>query len=325
MPTRRMITAGLVAAVFPRQAPAAALHPDAALWDPHMHPMVEGYASGPNGQVYYRSYGDGPGIPVVVVHGGPAAGHRYMRAYAALAGSRRVIFYDQSGCGRSERPADLRRYTAETYVAELEALRRHLGLERMILLGHSWGGMLAPLYARAFPERVAAMVLAGTASRWRDFQDASQLWLREMGSKAVAVVRRAMRTGDTGSVAYRDLMDRYYSRHLCRLSPPPQWFLAEGEMIGCNPVYLALNGPSEFQMTGRFATLDLRPVLPTLTMPVLVTCGQYDEGPPWVARIIAGLLPNARLHVFDGLSHMSHIEDPVRVTRVTDIFLSHVT
>ncbi len=296
--------------------------PDPALWDPQGFAMAEGRAAGPNGSVYYRRYGEAGRVPVIALHGGPAAGHRYLRPYAALAHDRQVVFYDQSGCGLSDAPKDLSLYTLDRYVAELEAVRAALGFEKVVLLGHSWGGMLAPAYAAAYPNHVQALVLAGTGVRWRDFQEAAQIWLRQLGPGAVATVARAEHGGSTDDPAYGALMERYYSLHLCRLNPPPAWFNAEGETLGRNPVYAYLNGPSEFQFTGAFAGLDNTQALKGVRAPTLITCGEFDEGPPLVARRIAALVLGAQVKVFDGLSHMSHIEDPRRVTDATAAFLS---
>lgn len=327
-PTRRAAMAGLSAAGLAGRAsagPRRLPQPDPALWDPQVGPVRESRAPGPNGPVYVRVCGGGARTPVIVLHGGPAGGHRYLRAYAALArGGRAVAFYDQSGCGRSAAPADLRLYTPARYVAELEAVRAHLGWPRAVLIGHSWGGLLAPAYADAHPQRVAALVLAGSAARWRDFQEAEDRWLRELGPEAMATVRRAQGTGRTGDPAYGALLERYYALHLCRLDPWPAWFVADGEAIDRNPVYRHLNGPSEFQMTGALSTLDGRAALGRLRTPTLVTCGEFDEGPPWVARRIVDATAGARLQVFDGLSHMSHIEDPARVVAATGAFLDGV-
>lgn len=322
---RRSFAAGLLAAgLAPGVARAEGLPmPDPRGWDPAVPLLDEGNAAGPNGTVYYRTYGP-PGtvaaVPVVVLHGGPAAGHRYMRPYAALGTDRRVVLYDQSGCGRSAKPADLSRYTVDAYVAELEALRTHLGFPRMILVGHSWGGMLAPAYASAHPDRVAGLVLAGTARRWRDFSDAAARWLKDLGPAAV----RTARTGKPGEPAYDALTATYYAKHLCRLDPPPAWFEAEGATIAKNPVYAYLNGPTEFDFRGALAGLDLTPRLKRLRMPTLVTCGEYDEAPPWVAQRLAALVPGARVEVFAGCSHMAHIEDPPRVVATTAAFVRGV-
>ena len=160
-------------------------------------------------------------MPVIVLHGGPAAGHRNMRPYAALAGKHEVVLYDQSGCGRSARPADLALYTPERYADELDAVRHHIGAERAILLGHSWGGMLALAYMRRYAAHVGGLVLAGTAPRLADYAAAADRWLIAMGPEARTIVRRAEREGHTGDSAYQALTGRYYAEHLCRLDPWP--------------------------------------------------------------------------------------------------------
>lgn len=322
-PDRRELIAGLAAgiAITPAfAAPKKLPMPDAALWDPAVA-FTEGEATGPNGAVYHRVYGKPGRTPVITLHGGPAGGERYMRAYAGLATDRQVVLYDQSGCGRSARPADLTSYTLDRYVAELEALRAHLGFEKVVLLGHSWGGILAPAYAALYPHRVEGMVLAGTAVRWRDFEDAAAIWLAELGPEAVATVAAAKASGNSHTPEYGALLERYYALHLCRLDPWPAWFVAEGEKIDANPVYAYLNGPSEFQFTGAFGNLDMTNQLKALPMPTLVTCGEFDEGPPAVARKIVAIKSHAKLVVFDGCSHMSHIEDPKRVIGTTAAFL----
>lgn len=168
---RRTLTMGmLAAATMPAfgRAKATVPCPDMAQWHIDTPPEREGMAPGPNGAVYYRVYGKPGGTPVVVLHGGPAAGEIYMRPYAGLATDRQVVLYDQTGCGRSARPDDLTRYTPDSYVSELEMLRDHLGFPQMAVLGHSGGGFLGPLYATAYPKRVKALFLAGSATSTQD-------------------------------------------------------------------------------------------------------------------------------------------------------------
>ncbi|WP_420138317.1 proline iminopeptidase-family hydrolase [Sphingomonas sp.] len=280
---------------------------------------------GPNGEIYVRSYGQPTSrTPLIVLHGGPAAGHRYMRPYARLAADRRTIFYDQSGCGRSARPADLGSYTVDTYVRELEAVRAWSGAAQVILLGHSWGGALALAYAAAYPQHVAGLVLAGTAARIADFETAAQRWLAAMGPDAVRIAATEENVGGAPSARFQALQDAYYREHLLRLPSWPDWFTQVAEEAAGNPVYRYLNGPSEFRFTGALSSLDLTDTLPALRVPTLITCGEFDEAPPWVGSKLAARIHLARLHTWPGLSHMAHIEAPQTVVPATAHFLHSI-
>jgi proline-specific peptidase len=324
--TRRGVLAGFAGVALAPGLRAGDLQPlpqpDPALWHIDDEPTITGQAPGPNGGVYYRLYGQAGRTPVITLHGGPAAGETYMRPYVGLAADRQVVTYDQSGCGKSARPADMSLYTLDRYVEELEALRRHLAFDQVILIGHSWGGFLAPAYAARYPKYVAGLVLAGTAVRWSDFQLAADRWLVELGPDARPIIDRAEKGGSLDDPDYGKLVQAYYARHLCRLDPYPDWFVQAAEEINRNPVYAYLNGPTEFQFSGAFASLDNNAVLKTLRTPTLITCGEYDEGPPWVAERLKKAVRRSKLAVFPQLSHMAHIEDPALVIGTTGAFLN---
>jgi len=105
----------------------------------------EGFVAVPGGRVWYRSVG-ADGIPLLCLHGGPGFPHDYLEELEGLAPGRRVVFYDQLGCGRSDRPDDPSLWTVDRFVEELAVVRESLGLERLHLFGSSWGGMLAIQY-----------------------------------------------------------------------------------------------------------------------------------------------------------------------------------
>lgn len=320
--TRRTMLAGLASTALAPRLQAADFRPlpqpDPALWHIDDAPTITGQAAGPNGGIYYRLYGQAGRTPIITLHGGPAAGEMSMRPYVGLAADRQVVTYDQSGCGKSARPADMSLYTVDRYVEELEALRRHLAFDRVILIGHSWGGFLGPAYAARYLGQVAGLVLAGTAVRVADFEEAARRWLADFGPDAQAIVARAA----PDDPAYGKLLANYYARHLCRLDPYPDWFVRLGEEIGRNPVYAYLNGPSEFQFTGALAGLDSSRALKSICCPTLITCGEYDEAPPWVAQKIRKLVRRSKVAVFPQLSHMAHVDDPALVIGTTGAFLN---
>jgi proline-specific peptidase len=298
--------------------------PDPALWDPPLQPVKEGFADVPGGRIYYRVVGDGPGTPLITAHGGPAATHRYMRPYAALGTDRPVVLYDQLGCGKSDAPADDTLYTTPRYAAELDALRAHLGFDRFLLLGHSWGGWLGQYYAAKYADRLSGLVLAGTSATIACMQSAADSYLKALGPKAVATIREAERTGKTDTPEYGAVAQKYYSRHLCRLDPWPDWFIEEGMRLSQNHVYLLMNGPNEFTFTGTLKNDDYTSLLKDIKAPTLVMCGQYDYGSPACSKRLAAGIRGARLRVFSGLSHMSHLEDPKRVTGAVRAFFASI-
>ena len=107
----------------------------------------EGYIEVPGGRVWYRAVGEETGAtPLLCLHGGPGFTHYYLEPLEALAEHRRVIFYDQLGCGRSDHPDDLRLWTVDRFVEELAQVRAALHLDQLHLFGSSWGGMLAMQY-----------------------------------------------------------------------------------------------------------------------------------------------------------------------------------
>jgi proline-specific peptidase len=124
-------------------------------------PIQEGYVSFAGYRTWYRIAGEGEvggKLPLLCLHGGPGATWHHMAPYENLAEGRRVVFYDQLGCGNSAvgEPHDSSLWTVELYLEEIDTIRQSLGLERCHILGHSWGGMLAMAYAAKRPNGLRA-------------------------------------------------------------------------------------------------------------------------------------------------------------------------
>lgn len=324
---RRILGLGMLASVtLPTLARGRKAIPsfNNKLWHIDTEPTRAGMAPGPNGPIHYRIYGKPGGAPLIVLHGGPAAGETYMRPYVGLATDRQVVLYDQTGCGRSARPADLTTYTPDSYVSELESLRDHLGFERVSLLGHGWGGSLASLYATAYPEHVVSLVLAGSAPATRDLAEAAKRWLEELGPSAVTAIARNRSDPNQARTAYADVMREYDHRHLLRLEPWPVFFNEYCQLLANNRVYKYLIGPNDFRYTGKLARFDISRELKKIAVPALVTCGEFDEAPEWVGAKIVALMHRAELKVFKNAAHMAHIEQPAGVIAATGQFLRRV-
>ncbi|MFN2494360.1 MAG: alpha/beta fold hydrolase, partial [Pseudonocardiaceae bacterium] len=152
------------------------------------YPAVEPYESGllevgDGHTLYWETVGNPAGTPVVYLHGGPGGGSTPGARRYFEPGSYRAVLFDQRGCGRSRPLAgdpdvDLSTNTTTHLVADIERLREHLGIDRWVLVGISWGVTLALVYAQAHPDRVRAMVLGAVTAGTRRETD----WItRDMG------------------------------------------------------------------------------------------------------------------------------------------------
>ncbi|HEY2614371.1 MAG TPA: alpha/beta hydrolase, partial [Chthoniobacterales bacterium] len=127
---------------------------------------------GPGGKIYYEATGTGSGTPLIIVNGGPGFDHTYLHiatAWDTLGKNRRIVFYDQRGDGRSAALKPGQSCNLADQIADLEALRAHLGFEKWDMLGHSWGGYLSMAYSARYPERIAhLMIVDSAAPKWSD-------------------------------------------------------------------------------------------------------------------------------------------------------------
>jgi proline iminopeptidase len=270
--------------------------------------IEEGTLEIPDGKIWYGVAGeDAPGTPLVVLSGGPGAPHDYLENLSVLADERPVIFYDQLGCGRSDRPDDSSLWQMERSIRELQGLLEALGLSRVHLLGQSWGSMLAVQYLLDGRDRVERMALSAplvSSPLW--IADQRRL-LQDMPSEIRRTVLEAEAAGAFDSPEYGEAMMQYYRRHLCRLDPWPESLQRTFEGLGFQ-VYLTMWGPSEFTCTGNLKNVDLTPRLKEIAVPVLFTCGRYDEAAPETVRRFSDLVPGSRLLILERASHMHHLE-----------------
>jgi proline-specific peptidase len=268
----------------------------------------EGFVAVDGGRVWYEVVGSGDAIPLLALHGGPGYPHDYLEPLEGLSRDRPVIFYDQLGCGRSERPADPSLWRAERFVRELAQVRATLGLKEMHLLGQSWGGMLATDYILTAPDGVRSLVLASaplSIPRWVD--DMARL-RKELPADVQAVYDRHEAAGFTGCLEYQAAMLDFYRRHVCRMDPWPDCFERAEAGVGL-PVYSAMWGPSEFFVTGNLLDYDRTARLGEIKIPTLFTCGRYDEATPESTTYLHGLVTGSELAIFESSAHCAHIEE----------------
>ena len=210
-----------------------------------------------------------------------------MAPYEKLAEGRRVIFYDQLGCGRSavDEPHNSSLWTVGLYLEEIDTVRESLGLERCHVLGHSWGGMLAMAYAAKRPNGLAGLVVQSAPASVPYWMSEIDRLRAGLPVEVEATLRRHERDGTTDDEEYQEAMMVFYDRHVCRVRPWPDWLQATFDALAKNPeVYLTMNGPSEFHVIGSLKDFDVSATLARSAVPTLLFCGEFDEVTPTTVR-----------------------------------------
>ena len=288
---------------------------------------TEGYVPFRGYRTWYQVVGDIPAagskLPLLVVHGGPGFPHDYLDDLARLSDAGRpVVFYDQLGCGKSEHPDDPGLWVMDTFVEELATVRAALGLDRVHLLGHSWGGWLALEYALRKPGGLASLVLASTCARLPAFGAETRRLKQSLPRETQGVLDRHEAAGSTGDQEYAEAALGYHRQWVCRLDPFPEHVLHSFLNLS-DDVYQTMQGP-EWNVTGNLKDWDVTARLGEISLPVLVTSGRYDEMTPMLVGPLVTGIEGAEHVVFQESSHMAMAEEPDRYREVLGSFLDGV-
>jgi proline iminopeptidase len=275
------------------------------------------FASYDGTRIGYRTVGDGP--PLVCLPGGPGRTVEYFGDLGGLGRSRRLIMVDTRGTGESGDPDDPASFRCDRLVADVEALRVHLGLERMDLLGHSAAGNLAALYASVHPERLSHLILLTPGLHAVGIVEADEQWHAALARRsaepwypeAIAALERA-EAGDDSIENRRGYMPFFYGRWDDAARAHVQ--LGVGERSG--PVR------DGFAADGAFDPAATREALGHLAAPVLVYAGGLDANPtPEAAEAAAALFPKGTVTVQPGAAHFPWLDDAAFFTAAIDGFL----
>ncbi len=255
----------------------------------------------PGGEIWYRVVGSGTGTPLILIHGGPGISSDYLKSMEALGEDRPVVRYDQLGAGKSDVVTDTSLFAISRFVEELETLRRHLGLERVHLYGHSWGSILAFEYYRAHPEHVSSLILASEVLDMPAYYGNMRRLISEMPDS----MSRAVQLKEAGQ-PYDTSAFRAAGRRLLQYSSrKPVMVDADSMVRSANgAVTDYLNGTSVFKPNGRLRDYDATPLLRTVKVPVLCTAGEFDFVGPELVKQHASLTPGARFAMIPGAAHM---------------------
>jgi L-proline amide hydrolase len=285
-----------------------------------------------HGNTWYRVVGDlkSGKTPIMVLHGGPGAGHNYCEPIADLIAQtgRAAVLYDQIGCGNSTHLPNAPKefWTPELFMEELVLLTKHLGIaDDYAIVGQSWGGMLGMQFAITQPAGLKALVVADSPASMEVWVSEANKLRKQLPPEVEATLLKHEAAETTEDPEYVAAVDVFYARHLCRIPQPP-YVVASFEQLSADPtVYHTMNGPSEFHVIGSLKTWDIRKDLGKITAPTLLVSGQYDEATPAMVEEINKLIPGSKWELFPESSHMPHVEEPARFKRIVSEFLDSAT
>jgi proline iminopeptidase len=286
-------------------------------------PEAKGYAPVPGGRIYWRKFGSGKKTPLLLLHGGPGAAHNYLLSMKALADEQPVIFYDQLGCGKADAPTDETLYTIQRSVEELDAVRTALGLDEVVLYGHSWGTLLAIEYmCQGRGKGVEKLVLSGALASVPQVVAGFHRLIDGMPDDFAAKLRGLEAAGKMGTPEYAALVQTFYDTYLLRVQPTPD-ALVSFDALAKSIAYRVLNGPNEFTITGVMKDWDRRKDLKAIKPPTLIITGEFDEITLDCHQTIRdGVAGPSQLAVMTGCSHMNMVEKPDQYNALVRTFLA---
>ncbi|NKJ08232.1 proline iminopeptidase-family hydrolase [Rhizobium sp. SG741] len=272
--------------------------------DERMEVEVDGH------KVIAYSFGSGAET-IFCLNGGPGLPCDYLReAHSCLVDKGyRVVAFDQLGTGASDRPADPALWTIGRYVEETETVRKALGLGKVHMLGHSWGGWLAIDYALTYPENLRTLILEDTVADMPHLIWELERLRAALGPETVAMMQKHEAQGTYDHPEYMAAVTILNYRHVCRLQEWPAPVRRSLDDWNMGP-YTTMQGPNEFLYIGNLKDWNRIPDLPRITVPTLITVGEHDELTPACALRMKLAIPNAELKVFTSASHMPFYENP---------------
>jgi L-proline amide hydrolase len=280
----------------------------------------EGYVEYRGHRTWYRIVGDlGSATPLLALHGGPGSTHHYFGPLERLAAERPVVLYDQIGCGNSDRPTGMA-WTVDVFRDEVATVRDQLGLDRIHLLGTSWGGMLAQEHVLSGAQGIVSLILSSTLANlvlWNE----EQLKLKaQLPPEVIEVLDRHEQAGTYDDPEYEEAMQVYFDRHFYR-GPRPRPELDAMAAGRAMDVYRAMQGPNEWTTTGALKGWDTRDRLHEIDVPTLVIRGRYDMSTDKIAAELLEGIPGAREVVLEESSHTPALEQTAEYLEAISSFV----
>ncbi|MBN8836908.1 MAG: proline iminopeptidase-family hydrolase [Sphingobacteriia bacterium] len=269
-----------------------------------------------NMTVWTKRMGNNPKIKLLLLHGGPGATHDYFECMENFLPAEGIefIYYDQLGCGNSTNTNDTTLWDLNRFVEEVETVRKALQLDstNFYLLGHSWGGILATEYALKYQQHLKGLIISNMMSSCPDYgKYAEEVLSKQFDPKVLDTIKQIEKKGDFNNPKYMELlMPHFYNKHICRI-PLNQWPEPVNRAFSKlnQSVYVTMQGPSEFGVSGKLEKWDRKADLKKITVPTLTIGATFDTMDPEHMKWMSTQFPNGSFLLCSKGSHMSMYDD----------------
>ena len=271
----------------------------------------------------------GKGDPMIIIPGGPGGNHIGYRAFDALAKDNKIIYYDAFGRGKSDTAKVVTEYTLARDIEDIEGLRVALKLNKINVLGHSYGGLVAQGYALKYPQNVSHLILADTFHSYLMWQKNDDNSNHEIKTNYPEVWAELMAIREKGAVSSDPAHQNIYGKvpYGFLYAYNPDNFISKNSKPYPNP----FNSKLYYQMVGRdgdfivgsdIGTFDFRKELKNLKMPVLIYGGRYDRvAVPEMMVKYKDYCPQAKFVMFEKSGHNPQVEEPEKLFPLIEGFL----
>jgi len=268
--------------------------------------------------VWTKRVGNNPTIKVLLLHGGPGATSEYFEAADSFfpQGNVEYYYYDQLGSGKSDNPNDERLWNIDSFVEEVEQVRKALNLDanNFVLLGHSWGGILGIEYALKYQQNMKALIVSNMVSSIPEYvKYAKEVLGPQLPTDVLEKIEAYEKSEDYTNPEYLKLIETfYYPEHVLRMNPSDWPNPVVRAFANLNyPLYLKMQGPSEFGVVGDavLKEWDRTEDLKNITIPTLTIGAEYDTMDPRAMEEMSRLVQNGEYLYCPQGSHMAMYDD----------------
>ena len=265
-------------------------------------------------KVWTKRFGNNPKIKILLLHGGPAMTHEYMECFETFFQREGFEFYeyDQLGSYYSDQPTDSTLWKTERFVEEVEQVRKAIGADEsnFYVLGNSWGGILAMEYALKYQNHMKGLLVSNMVASAPEYgKYAEEVLAKQMKPEVLAEIRALEAKKDFANPRYMELLiPNFYHEHICRLKEWPDG-VNRALKHANGDIYVRMQGPSEFGISGLLANWDIKNRLKEITVPTLMIGAKYDTMDPKAMEEQSKMVKNGSYLYCPNGSHLAMWDD----------------